>query len=76
MVRLAEQSAFVSAQKFGGYRRNIVTYALSRLSHVTPAAPDQALDPVVEEAFEQLSHVAYGVLTDESRPARDVTEWA
>jgi hypothetical protein len=43
---------------------------------VTPAAPDQALDPVVEEAFEQLSHVAYGVLTDESRPARDVTEWA
>jgi len=73
----------VQRQNFGGYRRNIVTYALARLSHATGQRLDldaiwtaQQTPPAVEDAIEQLAHIAFRVLTDDHRPTANVTEWA
>jgi hypothetical protein len=68
---------------FGGYRRNIVTYALARLSHATRQQldlssiwTDQQTPAAVDDAIEALAHIAYRVLTDPDRPSANVTEWA
>lgn len=81
LFRRAER--IVSQQEFGGYRRNIVTYSLARLSLATDQRLDleriwnaQEIDEPIAVAIEQLSHVAYRVLTDDSRPSQNVTEWA
>jgi hypothetical protein len=81
LFRRAER--IVGAQAFGGYRRNIVTYALARLAHATGQRLDlmaiwnaQETSPPVDEAIETLAVIAFKVLTDENRPAANVTEWA
>ncbi len=81
LFRRAE--AIVRQQQFGGYRRNIVTYALARLAHATGQQLDliaiwgaQETPKAVDDAIESLSHIAYRVLTDPSRPSANVTEWA
>lgn len=73
----------VSAQNFGGYRRNIVAYAVARVSAATACKLDlhrifieQQIPAPVADAIEQLAHRAWDVLTDPSRPAQNVTEWA
>lgn len=73
----------VTAQDFGGYRRNIVTYTIARLAAGTEERLDlrrvfanQQMPAPIADAVEQLSHAAYGVLTDPARPAQNVTEWA
>jgi hypothetical protein len=73
----------VSAQGFGGYRANIVAYAIAKLSHATEQHLDldhiwqqQGLDEPIERAIEDLSHLVFKHLTDEDRPVRNVTEWA
>lgn len=81
LFRRAEK--IVSAQNFGGYRRNIVTYALARLAYGTSQRIDlhriwseQELPPEITSAIEELAHLAFRVLTDPDRPAGNVTEWA
>jgi hypothetical protein len=81
LFRRAEK--IVGAEAFGGYRRNIVAYALARLAHATGQRLDlgavwssQATSPAIDEAIENLAHIAFGVLTDPNRPAANVTEWA
>ncbi len=81
LFRRAE--VIVRQQQFGGYRRNIVTYALARLAHATGQRLDliaiwnaQKTPEAVDEAIEALSHIAYRVLTDPNRPSANVTEWA
>jgi hypothetical protein len=73
----------VSAQKFGGYRANIVAYAVAMLSHATDQHVDldriweqQELDEPLEAALEDLSHLVFKHLTDSERPVANVTEWA
>jgi hypothetical protein len=81
IFRAAER--IVGAQSFGGYRRNIVAYALARLAAATDGKLDlprifmeQELPAPVDDAIEQLAHVAWKVLTDPARPTQNVTEWA
>ena len=81
LFRRAE--AIVRGMQFGGYRRNIVTYALARLAHATRHQLDlgavwiaQETPTAVDDAIESLAQVAFDVLTDPSRPAANVTEWA
>lgn len=73
----------VSAQRFGGYRANIVAYSVAMLSHATGQRIDleriwkqQGLDQPLELALEDLSHVVHKHLTDDDRPVANVTEWA
>ncbi len=66
----------VSAQNFGGYRANIVTYTLAKLSHATGQRLDlariwnrQATDDAVDLAIDELLHSVYGLLTRSDRVA-------
>jgi hypothetical protein len=73
----------VSAQAFGGYRANIVAYAIAILSHATAQRLDldriwqqQDLDEPLELAIADLSHQVFKHLTADERPVANVTEWA
>jgi hypothetical protein len=81
IFRRAEK--IVAAQAFGGYRRNIVAYALARLSLAAGERVDlgaiwaaQQTTAEIDDAIESLAHIAFGVLTDANRPSANVTEWA
>ena len=72
----------VSAHQFGGYRANIVTYTIAKLSHETAQRIDldriwreQRLTPALAAAIDDLCVLAHEVIT---RPVRvaNVTEWA
>ncbi|HEX4307226.1 MAG TPA: AIPR family protein [Solirubrobacterales bacterium] len=69
--------------KFLGYRANVVTYAIAKLSHATAQRVDlnriwdeQGLTDAVEAALVELAHVAWKVLVDEAPVGANVTEWA
>lgn len=73
----------VSAQNFGGYRANIVAYAIAKLSHATGQQLDldriwqqQELDEPLRDALAELSHMVFELLTADDRPVGNVTEWA
>lgn len=73
----------VTEQQFGGYRANIVAYAIAKLSHSTAQRIDlgriwseQALDPTLEDALIQCSHLAWKVLVDLAPAGANITEWA
>ncbi len=72
----------VSAHQFGGYRANIVTYTIAKLSHETAQRIDldriwreQRLTPALAAAVDDVCVLAHEVIT---RPVRvaNVTEWA
>jgi hypothetical protein len=72
----------VSAHQFGGYRANIVTYTIAKLSHETAQRIDldriwreQRLAPALAAAIDDLCVSVHEVIT---RPVRvaNVTEWA
>lgn len=80
LFRRAEK--LVQAQKYGGYRANIVTYSLAWLSHRTAQTIDleriwklQALPQELEEAIRIVSKAAYDHLV-EGAQGGNVTEWA
>jgi hypothetical protein len=80
LFRRAER--LVSAQNFGGYRANIVTYSLAYLSHVTAHRVDldliwdrQDVSETLQEAIIEISHTVYRQLTSPPGGA-NVTEWA
>ena len=78
----------VSAQPWygGGYRANIVAYAISRVAHragENGRSVDferiwkaQAPTPAMENALAQAARTAYEVLTKPPQGMRNVTEWA
>ncbi|ESX86273.1 AIPR family protein [Mesorhizobium sp. LNJC403B00] len=79
LFRRAEK--IVSRQKFGGYRANIVTYALAWLSHHTAKRVDleaawgaQQLSRALEEFIETLSVHAHEHVTTPPG-GQNVTEW-
>ena len=81
LFRRAE--ALVSGLDLGGYRRPVVSYAVARLSHATGKRVNlqqiwvaQVVPDPVEEAIEWLAYAAWNVLTADSRPNANVTEWA
>ena len=72
----------VSAHQFGGYRANIVTYTIARLSHETAQRIDldgiwreQRLSPGLAAAIDDLCVPVHEVITRPLRVA-NVTEWA
>lgn len=80
LFRRAEQ--IVGSQKFGGYRANIVTYALAYLSHHTAKRIDlgriwkeQDITVALAAAIEELSVLVHQQLTNPPSGRKNVTEW-
>lgn len=80
LFRRAER--LVSAQDFGGYRANIVTYTLAYLAHHTAHRLDldriwreQDISDALGEAIVDVSHEVHRVLTNPPGGA-NITEWA
>lgn len=79
--RRAEQ--IVTAQRFGGYRANLVAYSLAKLAHATAQRVDlervwaeQGTTEELDDALAALSHLAWRVLVDEAPTGSNITEWA
>ena len=73
----------VTEQQFGGYRANLVAYAIAKLSHATAQRVDlvriwenQAPESAIEDALVTLSHLAWKVLVDLAPAGANITEWA
>jgi hypothetical protein len=80
LFRTAEK--VVSAQQFGGYRANIVTYTIAKLVHSTAHRIDlaqvwrtQGLSSALSEAIAQLSHPIHEVITNPRGKTSHVGEW-
>ena len=72
----------ISAQKFGGYRANIVTYTIAKLSHATSHRLDlatiwerQRLSDATVEAAEEIARLVFAVITDPPERVRNIGEW-
>lgn len=72
----------VSAQRFGGYRANIVTYTIAKLVHSTTHRLDldriwksQQLTPATVDAVTELSHMTHQVIVNPSGRVRHIGEW-
>ena len=81
LVRRAER--IVSDQAFGGYRANIVAYAVAKLSNATAQRLDldviwqaQALPQPVEAALVELAHMAYRIVVERVPGGANITEWS
>ncbi|HUT09607.1 MAG TPA: AIPR family protein [Thermoguttaceae bacterium] len=79
LFRRAEK--IVSAQEFGGYRANIVTYTLAYLSHRTGQRIDleqiwrkQDITPALDTAITQVCRKVHKTITNPPG-GRNVTEW-
>lgn len=73
----------VTEQQFGGFRANIVTYTIAKLSHATAQRVDlggiwerQALSATLQRAIAELSHLAYNVIAERTPSGANVTEWS
>lgn len=80
LFRAAER--IVSAQNFGGFRANIVTYTLAWLSLETGQRIDleriwksQTVGPLVSQAVEIVCKFAHQAITSTERLNQNVTEW-
>ena len=78
----------VSAQSWylGGYRANLVTYAIAKLAYCVARLPDRMVDfgliwqrQSISEAFAceiaRIAQVAFGVITDPPAGRQNVTQW-
>lgn len=79
LFRRAEK--LVSAQNFGGYRANIVTYSLAKLFQLTASRIDlraiwlrQDVSATISEAIVGIAQVVHRVITNPPG-GRNVTEW-
>jgi hypothetical protein len=73
----------IGAQQYGGYRANLVAYAIAKLSHATQQRLDlaaiwnlQGLDDAVEDAVVDLSRLAWEAIVEDAPPGANITEWA
>ena len=80
LFRNAEK--LISAQKFGGYRANLVTYTIAKLSHATGHRLDlasiwkrQRLSDATAEAVAEISRLVFAVITDPPERVRNISEW-
>lgn len=72
----------VSAQQFGGFRANIVTYTIAKLSHATSHRVNlasiwrgQRLSEATTEAIVEISHLVFDVISQPPERFRNITEW-
>ena len=72
----------VSTFKLGGYRANIVTYSIAKLSNATANRVDlgavwrtQSVSDALKGALEELIPMVYEVIVHPSGKVRHVTEW-
>lgn len=80
LFRSAEK--IVQQQRFGGYRAQIVTYTVAKLSYATQHRINldgiwrqQRLSPALEQAIVELSHHVFQILTNPSGTVRHIGEW-
>ena len=80
LFRTAEK--LISAQNFGGYRANIVTYTIAKLSHATSHRLDlasiwkgQRLSDATAEAVAEISRLVFAVITGPPERVRNISEW-
>ena len=80
LFRTAEK--LVSAQQFGGYRANIVTYTIAKLAHATSHRIDlasiwrqQRLSDATAEAVTEISHLVFDVISNPPERVRNIGEW-
>ncbi|MFV0451757.1 MAG: AIPR family protein, partial [Propioniciclava sp.] len=73
----------VTAQKFGGYRANLVAYSIAKLSHLVGGKLDfeliwrgQDLPGELRTQLERLSHLAWRIIVTDAPPGMNITEWA
>lgn len=84
--REAERIVSVQPWYEGGYRANIVAYALAKIAHDVRAIGEsvnfdqiwraQSVSSAAQGAIEVAAHAAMSVLTDPSAGMKNVTEWA
>jgi hypothetical protein len=72
----------VSAQKFGGYRANIVTYVIAKLVHATSHRIDleavwrhQVLTETLQSAIGDLAKPIFVIITNPAGRVRHIGEW-
>jgi hypothetical protein len=80
LFRSAEK--IVQQQRFGGYRAQIVTYTIAKLSYATQHRINldeiwrqQRLSPALQEAIAELSHHVFRIVTNPSGTVRHIGEW-
>ena len=73
----------IAAERYGGYRANLVAYSIAKLAHATSQRLDladvwsrQALVAAVDDAVVDLSRIAWTVLVDQAPAGANITEWA
>jgi hypothetical protein len=73
----------VSGLRFGGYRANIVTYCVAKLSHSTAQRLDldaiwrqQDITPATTSALAELAVLCHEVISNPSGRVRNPSEWA
>lgn len=73
----------VTAQRFGGYRANLVAYAIAKLSQATSLQVDlegiwerQATTAALDDAMETLSGLAWQAIVEDAPAGQNITEWA
>lgn len=82
-ILFRETERIVTAQQFGGYRANIVTYTIAKLSNETQMRVDldriwseQTISEALADALEGLSHLVFGVIVSPPPGITNVGEWA
>jgi hypothetical protein len=73
----------VSAQQFGGYRANIVTYSIAKLAHATSRRLDleliwrtQDITEATAAVLAELAHMAHDIIVNPSGRVRHIGEWS
>ena len=74
--------ALVKKREFGGYKANVVTYAIALLSHATARRvdleriwKDQRIDTALESFLDDLAVGVYEVISSPPSHRRNITEW-
>ena len=81
LFRTAER--LIQRQQFGGYRSQIVTYTIAKLSNATSQRINlesiwqaQSITPAVENDIVELSHQIHRILIEPPGSIRNISEWA
>jgi len=81
-ILFRETERIVTEQQFGGYRANIVTYTIAKISHETAMRLDldriwkeQALTDAQAAAVTEVSHLVHKVIIDPPSGTTHVGEW-
>jgi hypothetical protein len=81
-ILFKETERIVTEQQFGGYRANIVTYTIAKISHECAMRLDldriwleQSIPDCLSKAIAEVSHLAHQVIIDPPSGTTHVGEW-